>query len=73
MLHDLGGQRYARVVATVAKRASDDKLRKFSGIDVRHLSNAPGESYVPGSVSLTELAKQFPVLYPRMTLIRGLP
>ena len=73
VLHDLGGQRYARVVATVAKRASDEKLRKFSGIDVKRLPDDPGESYVPGTVSLAELAKKFPALYPRMTLIRGLP
>lgn len=71
LLSELGGTRYARVLATVQKRSSDERLSHYAG---RHNGASSGpwkEPYVPGFVSLTEQARKYPSPYPEITLIRG--
>jgi hypothetical protein len=72
VLSDHGGPRYAVVLATVERTSSDPKLRKFAGQAVQQRADIPTAQYVAGSISLAEKAKQYPSLYPQITLVRGL-
>jgi hypothetical protein len=70
VLSELGGRRYARVLASVAKQTSDDKLRRYASQPVKDRADIPATPYVPGTVSLNEQQQKFPPLYPRVTQTR---
>jgi hypothetical protein len=72
LLADWGGPRYAAVLRTVEKETRDPKLEKFAARPVKEGLGSPATGYVPGSISLAEKAKQYPSLYPQVTLIRGM-
>jgi hypothetical protein len=63
LLAERGGSRYRHILATVQKNTKDLKLRKFAGQPVLNLK-VPALRYVPGSVALDELARQYPSPYP---------
>jgi hypothetical protein len=67
VLAERGGNRYRHVLATVQKGAKDLKLRKFAGQPVLKLK-VPALRYVPGSVALEALARQYPSPYPGFAL-----
>jgi hypothetical protein len=58
-----GGKQYARVLATVAEGAKDEKLRRYAR-KVVFQRTVEGGRFVPGSVSLEEQARKYPTLYP---------
>jgi hypothetical protein len=66
-----GGPRYAQVLASVERETSDPKLKKFAAQPIDKSQLKERMAYLPGSVSLAEKARQYPSLYPQITLVRG--
>lgn len=67
LLSHKGGPRYARVLATVAQGAADQKLRRYAKLKIEPAPGANPAAYVPGSINLAELASVYPVPYPPIT------
>jgi hypothetical protein len=57
-----GGGRYADLLGTIQTRSDNAKLRRYAGQDIRKRWNG-APRYVPGSVSLDELARRYPSPY----------
>jgi hypothetical protein len=66
-----GGPHYQRVLGVVRRTTNDEKLQRFAKQPVDRGDPGLVADYVPGSISLDELARKYPSLYPGMTLMRG--
>jgi hypothetical protein len=64
LLSHRGGARYSAVLETVANGAVDEKLRRYAELEIDPAPGAEQTPYVPGSVNLAELAREYPVPYP---------
>jgi hypothetical protein len=60
--------RYGALIKEIAARSSDRRLRKVADSIVL-VSTDPARRYRPGEVSLEELRRKYPPLYPESTLI----
>ncbi len=66
-----GGQRYAALLARVAKGTDDSKLRRFAILPIEKTDEVPAEPYVPGTISLAAQRVKYPSLYPESTFQSG--
>jgi hypothetical protein len=60
-----GGRRYAGVLATVAKGAPDEKLKRYAK-QIIYKREVDGGRYIPGSIALEDQSRKYPSLYPEM-------
>ena len=71
LLRAKGGARYAPLFDEISKQSHSLVLKKWAGMTLLRYPDFPRTSYVVGSVSLDELARQHPSPYPGVSYTNG--
>lgn len=71
LLTQHGGQRYAAILARVARETDDSKLRRFAILPIEKTHEVPAEPYIVGTTSLSAQRGKYPSLYPESTFQSG--
>ena len=66
-----GGPRYSVLFKEIAAGTKSLKLRKWAGLTPQRPEGIPRKSYVPGTVSLEDLARRYPTPYPDVHYTSG--
>jgi hypothetical protein len=66
-----GGPRYSKLLDEIADGTRSLKLRKWARMNPFHPSVLPPKSYVVGTVSLDDMARKYPALYPDVRYTSG--
>jgi hypothetical protein len=66
-----GGPRYSKLLDEIADGTRSLKLRKWARLNPFHPSVLPPKSYVVGTVSLDDMARKYPALYPDVRYTSG--
>jgi hypothetical protein len=71
LLTQHGGPRYDSILARVASKTVDPKLRKFALLPFGDTDEVTKALYLPGTISLAAQRAKYPVLYPESTFQSG--
>lgn len=72
LLRTRGGVRYSVLLKQVAHDIKSPKVRRYAKLTALRVKDVPTAPYVPGTVSLADVARKHPDLYPDVTFTSGL-
>jgi len=71
LLTKKGGPRYAALLGQIKDKTKSLTLRKWARLTIQKPAGIPRQPYVTGTVSLTDLVRKFPSLYPQVVYTNG--